>query len=306
MGGKTIRIYLVDGTPTGIRAAELSNWTGKALVCQRSQLNLLAQRPEAKRTGIYTLVGPDPETPTKERIYIGEGDNVFDRLLAHDKDPAKDFWSQAVIFISKDENLTKAHVRYLEAELIKKAKDSGRITLANSAYPDTRLLPEADVSDMQFFLEQVQLILPVLGFSFLQPVLQLDQLLNTPEGEDVSPVFEWNQGGAKATAREYKGEFIVLKGSTAHKTPKPSWTTYRQSREQLIQEKRLAPSADGQFYVFQEDVAFNSPSSAAAVVYAGNQNGRLAWKIKETNTTYREWQEAKLRQAGVDGSLSKE
>ena len=149
-----------------------------------------------------------------------------------------------------------------------------------------------------------QLILPVLGFSFLQPVPKPDQLINAPAGEDISPVFEWSQGGAKATAREYKGEFIVLKGSTAHKDPKPSWAPYHQSREPLIREKRLVPAADSKFYVFQEDIACNSPSAAAAVVYAGNQNGRLAWKIKGSNTTYRDWQEARLHEAGLDNAQS--
>lgn len=182
------------------------------------------------------------------------------------------------------------------------AEAATRATLANSAHPDTRLLPEADVDDMQFFLEQTQLILPVLGFSFLQPVPKPDQLINAPEGEDISPVFEWSQGGAKATAREYKGEFIVLKGSTAHQDPKPSWTTYRQFREQLIQEKRLVLSEDGRFYVFQEDIAFNSPSAVAAVAYAGNLNGRLAWKVRGENKIYRDWQEARLHQAGLDNT----
>src|SRR5260370_15084915 len=124
--GKTIRIYLVDGEPTGIRMVDLSSWTGEAFVCQRSQLASLAQRPEAKRTGVYMLVGPDPEYAGKDRGYIGEGDNVFDRLSAHDKDPSKDFWTQAVLFISKDDSLTKSPVRYLDLALIELAKTTGR------------------------------------------------------------------------------------------------------------------------------------------------------------------------------------
>ena len=150
MGGKTIRIYLVDGTPTGIRTAELSNWTGKAVVCQRSQLASLAQRPEARRTGIYVLVGSDPESASKERMYIGEGDNVLDRLLAHEKDPSKDFWNQAVFFISKDENLTKAHVRYLERELIQMAEAA----ITGSPWRNTPLLEWSQRSPLQHIPSQ--------------------------------------------------------------------------------------------------------------------------------------------------------
>lgn len=299
MSGKTIRIYLVDGSSTGIRTAELSNWTGKAVVCPRTQLAALAQRQEAKRTGVYILAGEDPEATLRQRAYIGEGDHVWDRLIMHDKDASKDFWTQAVFFISKDENLTKAHVRYLERELIRMAESAGRVRLANTAHPDPRLLPESEVDDMQFFIEQMQLILPVLGFSLLQPVPTRDQLLQAPEGEEVSPVFVMNPVGTSATAREYRGEFIVLSGSTARKDGVASWESYRDLRDRLVQEGQLVLGKDGQFYVFQQDVVFSSPSAAASVVYAGNQNGQLAWKIKDTGTTYKAWKEAKLYQAGT-------
>jgi len=297
VSGKTIRIYLVDGNPTGIRMVDLSSWTGEAFVCQRSQLTSLAQRSEARRTGVYMLVGPDPEHAGKDRVYVGEGDSVFDRLSAHDKDASKDFWTQVVLFISKDASLTKAHVRYLERALIEKVKATGRASLANSNNPDVRLLPEPDVADMTFFLDQIQLLLPVLGFTFLQPVPTPDQLLNAPEGETVSPLFVMSPVGTNATAREYQGEFIVLRGSTARKKGTQSWTAYRQLREQLVQEGHLIPGADDQYYVFQQDVAFNSPSAAAAVIYAGNQNGTLTWKVKGTGQSYKDWREAKLANA---------
>src|SRR5260221_10313569 len=295
--GKTIRIYLVDGESTGIRMVDLSSWTGEAFVCQRSQLASLAQRPEAKRTGVYMLVGPDPEHAGKDRVYIGEGDNVLDRLIAHDKDASKDFWTQVVLFISKDENLTKAHGRYLERALIELAKATGRAALANANHPDTRLLPEPDIADMTDFLEQIQLLLPVLGFTFLQPVPTAEQLLSAPENEAVSPLFVMSPVGTNAIAREYQGEFIVLKGSTARKESIASWTSYRQLREQVGQEGHLPLDCDGRYYVFQHDVPFNSPSAAAAVIIGGNQNGTLTWKAKGTGQTYKAWKEAKLANA---------
>jgi hypothetical protein len=173
------------------------------------------------------------------------------------------------------------------------------VTLANGAYPDVRLLPEPDIADMQFFLEQIQLILPVLGVTLLQPTPSTQQLLAASESEDVSPLFEMNPVGTQATAREYHGEFIVLKGSTALVDGVASWTSYRQLREQLVLDRHLMLAADGKFYRFADDVAFKSPSAAAEVVFAGNQNGTLAWKVKDTMATYKEWKEAKLRQAGI-------
>lgn len=61
MKGRTIRLYLVDGTPTGILTAEIINWTGKIIVAPRTQLAELARREEVRRTGIYCLVGADPD-----------------------------------------------------------------------------------------------------------------------------------------------------------------------------------------------------------------------------------------------------
>lgn len=301
--GKTIRLYLVDGTPTGLQIVELSNWTGKAVVCQRTQLPQLAQRPEAKRTGIYILIGSDPVTPSQECAYIGEGDSVLDRLIRHDQDEEKDFWTSAVIFISKDENLTKAHVRYLEAELIRRALEANRVRLFNKVQPSDKLLPEPEIADMQSYLEQVELILPVLSFTLLKPVPKLIQLQTEPASEsaDISPVFEMSPVGTKATAREVKGEFIVLEGSTARKAALESQTAYRSLRNQLIDEHRLVLDSDGAHLRFAEDIAFKSPSAAAAVVFGGNQNGPSVWRIQGVGTTYKQWKEARIREAEILG-----
>ena len=115
--GKTLRLYLSDGSPTGPIVAEIINWTGQVIVVPRPQLHEMAKREELQRTGIFILVGPDAQT-SADRIYVGEADDVFDRLKTHAKDDTKDFWTRAVTITSKDFNLTKAHGRYLEGRLI--------------------------------------------------------------------------------------------------------------------------------------------------------------------------------------------
>ena len=97
MTGKTTCIFLADGEPTGILLAEISNWTGKVLLSPRSQLDPLSKREEIRRTGVYLLVGPDPDDPSRALAYIGEGDNVLKRLLHHNKDEAKDFWERTPV-----------------------------------------------------------------------------------------------------------------------------------------------------------------------------------------------------------------
>ncbi len=299
MNGRTIRIYLVDGVPSEILTAEIMNWTGKVIVSPRSQLDQLASRPEAKRTGVYLLSGPDPENAAKDLVYIGEGDNVLDRLLKHNKDEEKDFWSQAVLIISKDENLTKSHVRYLESRLIGLAKQANKARLANGTAPPPTQLPEPDVADMEFFLGQVQMVLPVLGFSFTQQLVVTKPQTGVSTASARSPIFTMNPVGTSATAQEIDGNFIVFKNSTARKQGTESWMSYKGLRDQLVTDGKLidGPGQDG-FFIFAEDVPFSSPSAAAAVVYGGNQNGRIVWRVKDTSQTYEKWQEEKLASVG--------
>src|SRR5947207_1180967 len=128
--GKTIRLYLTDGSPTGPIVAEIINWTGRVTVVPRPQLAELAKREDLRRTGIYVLVGPDA-TSGRDRVYIGEADEVFERLKQHDKDETKDFWTRAAAITSKDQNITKSHGRYLESRLIELATDAGQAEISN-------------------------------------------------------------------------------------------------------------------------------------------------------------------------------
>ncbi len=290
--GRTLRLYLVDGSPTGIVTAEIINWTGKVIVAPRSRLAELARRDGAQRTGIYCLVGPDPENANEAAVYVGEADNVLTRLVYHDKDESKDFWTRTIVVTSKDENLTKSHGRYLEARRLQIALAAGRARLINGTTPAPPSLPEADVADMEYFLAQIAMVLAVLGFPFLQPRLAA--------GSPATPSFKLEGVGVRAEAREVDGEFVVLKGSTARKHGVGSWTSYRGLRDDLVASGELVDTDDPDLYVFAEDVPFASPSAAATVIMARNCNGRREWKEGSTGKTYGEWQELQLKLAGVE------
>ncbi len=295
--GKTIRIFLVEGAPTGTLTAEIMNWTGKVVVFSRSQLADAANRSEAHRTGIYFLVGPDPDNPTREWVYIGEADDVLKRLAIHDRDESRDFWHRTVFVVSKDENLTKAHARYLESRLIQLANEANRARVMNGTAPPTPLLPEADVADMEYFLDQVVMMMPVLGFGFLQPSPRVE---SAPVVAQESPLFRLTAAGVRAEARVINGQFVVLKGALARKQGVESWTSYRGLRDELVQSGRLVEGSDPQLLVFADNVPFDSPSAAASAVLAANSNGRIAWKVADTGRTYADWQESQLKLAGVD------
>jgi len=260
----------------------------------------LARRPETKRTGLYCLVGRDPDNPTRDCVYIGETDNLLGRLAEHDRDAKQklDFWTRTILIGSKDENLTKAHARYLEARLLAKSRDAHRARVTNDTAPEPTPLPESDVADMEQFLAHLEVMLPALGFAFLQPAPQVAG--RAPDASAASPLFRLQSVGVEATAREIDGEFVVLKGSTARREGTPSWTS-RERREELLANGALvAHATDTSVYVLAADVPFDSPSAAASVVRAGNTNGRKEWTKASTGRRYGEWQELRLKLAGVE------
>lgn len=268
MPSATLKIFLVHGDAKRLRTAELSNWTGKAAAAPRSELDDLLARDEALNSGVYFLTGSDPETG-KNAVYIGEAESIRERIKGH---LDKDYWNHVIFFISKDENLTKAHVRYLEGRLIEQARQAGRALVKNGQGSGARL-PESDREDMEIFLKKVHQLLPALGADFLLP--------------HVSQSVE--QMGRQALYCEIKGHramgavssngFVVFKGSRASPELRPSAHKYPwvvNSRQRLLDEGAIA--SQGNVLVFVEDTEFPSPSSAAAVIFGGTANGLTAWK----------------------------
>ncbi len=207
--GRSIRLFLVDGTPNGLLTAEIMNWTGHVLTGPRTKLPELVQRPECGRTGIYFLVGPDPDNSLRSQVYIGESDDVGTRLKQHNRPEdkgGKDFWEKVCLVTSKDQNLTKAHVKHLESLLIQNAGEVGRCKLMNGTAHDYVNLPESDRADMAFFVEQVRTVLPVLSFDFLRETSRpsrAPEALPATEPE-ASPRFhlEVPRHGIRATGQE--------------------------------------------------------------------------------------------------------
>jgi len=300
--GRSIRLFLVDGLPTGLLTAEIVNWTGHALTGPRSRLGDLLKRPECSRTGVYFLVGPDPDNPMRSQIYIGESDDVATRLKQHNRPEdkgGKDFWERVCLVTSKDQNLTKAHVKYLEARLISIASKSGGALMNGTAH-DYDMLPESDRSDMAYFVEQIRTILPVLGFDFLRDQQKLIEQLHQQQAQQQPAavfVMEIPKYGIQAEAREVDGEFVVLAGSLArdHWASSSHYTSYQPLYNELRESGVLGAAGKGHV-CFTRDHVFSSPSAAAAVVAGRSANGRTTWLEKDSRMTYGDWQSAQIEQ----------
>jgi len=168
MASATIKLFLPLGDAKSLRTAEISNWTGKAIAAPRTELEDLLAREELDKPGVYILIGSDPVT-NAPHAYIGEAEVIRERLKQH---KTKEFWVSAIIFVSKDENLTKAHIRYLENRLLSEANNIGRFSLDQNQAGGSKL-PESDREDMEVFLSRIKQLLPVLGSDILALIVQL-------------------------------------------------------------------------------------------------------------------------------------
>ncbi|OGV61194.1 MAG: hypothetical protein A2498_11430 [Lentisphaerae bacterium RIFOXYC12_FULL_60_16] len=274
MSSATIKLFLPRGDAKSLRTAEISNWTGKAVAAPRTELDELLAREELDKAGVYILIGSDPLTGAP-RAYIGEAEVIRDRLKQH---KTKEFWVSAIVFVSKDENLTKAHVRYLESRLLAEAGQINRFALEQNQAGGSRL-PESDREDMEVFLARIRQLLPVLGSDILTPITQ-PSAPPQPGG-----VLLCRIKGAKARGQRTVNGFVVFSGSTAVLEERPSaenYPTVLAQRKQLVADGALV-ERDG-FLAFTKDAEFSSPSAAAVVVHGGNANGLTAWKTEGGKT----------------------
>jgi hypothetical protein len=263
----TLKIFLAFGDPKRLRTAELSNWTGKAVAGPRSEFEKVLEREETLNAGVYFLTGIDPDT-NKSAIYIGEAESIGDRIKSH---LSKDFWNNVAFFISKDENLTKAHIRYIEGRLIEIAKSADRSVVMNSQGSGAKL-PESDREDMEVFLEKMQQVLPVLGIeAFVQAASKV-------ESEAEKEMLTCKIKNVVASGYLTPNGIVVLATSEAVLEERGSakkWPSVLVQRNKLIEEGGLVQEGDK--YVFVKDTEFSSPSSAAAVIHGGSANGLIAW-----------------------------
>jgi hypothetical protein len=242
MATATIKIFLAQGDPKRLRTAELSNWTGKAVAGPRSELEDLLAREESDRSGVYFLTGTDPDTG-KAALYIGEAESIRSRVKSH---VDKDFWNQLIFFVSKDENLTKAHIKFLEGKLIDQARVAERALITNGQSSGAKL-PESDREDMEVFLEKINQLLPVLGVELLVPVAAVHSIGTGAKRE----ILLCEIKGLVAKGYLVPNGFLILKGSEAVQKERPSvekWPWPRNMRQKLVEEGALVEKEDRLFF----------------------------------------------------------
>lgn len=271
--GKTIKIFLIDGDPNGRMTCELSNWTGKAYKIPRNKIKDCRDRPDIFNTGIYLLFGKNQEN--KDSVYIGEAETVLNRLNQHLGQ--KDFWNEAIVFVSKDENLNKAHVKYLENRLHEIATNVKRYSIENSNIPTLSSISESDRAEMEEYIENIKLLVNTLGHKVFEEKREINI-------EKIQNIFFINAArGANASGEPNSDGFLVFKGSKATLDTTPSLTNSLVNlRNELLDKGVLTKLSD--CLLFNEDYIFTSASLAAATVMGRSANGLTEWKLKNGKT----------------------
>ena len=286
--GKKLTIYMIDGTEYGPRIAEIGNWVGKAFYAPRATILDVINRPEFDNPGIYCLKSNSDSDFYQEKIYIGEAENIKSRIKQHIHSSKKDF-VEMIFFISKDDLLTKTQIKYLESRLVQLAIEAKTAEVENGNIPSLSTLHEADISDMEYFLDQLKLVLPIMGFRFLISSIVKQSDRNSDKEQQEKIILKINNNKIYAKMYITNQGFIVVKGSQAKKNLSKSCTiTYRKLRQKLLDAEILKDK--GNFYEFIEDTIFSSPSAASNMVLGRNSNGYTEW-VSEDGIPLKELEE---------------
>lgn len=271
--GKTIKIFLIDGEPNGRMTCELSNWTGKAYKIPRIKIKECTDRSDLNSTGIYLLCGKTDEG--KDMVYIGEAESVLKRL--NQQIAQKDFWNEAIVFISKDENLNKAHIKYLENRLHDIAKTANRYLIDNSIIPTLSSISESDRAEMEEYIENIKMLVNTLGHKIFDDKREI----TTKKKQDIFAIKAAR--GADANGEPTSDGFVVLQGSKIALTTTPSMSISLVNLRQKLIDDGVIKSIEGNL-ILSEDYIFTSPSLAAAIIMGRNANGLEEWKLKNGQT----------------------
>lgn len=296
--GRTLKIFVMGDDSHALRTVELSNWTGLAFIGSRNHLAEIRNREELSVPAVYLLLSEDSEEGgALTDFYVGETDNFTGRIGQHVQ--SKDWWDTFVVFVSKDQNLTKAHVKHLERDLYLLARQSiATLRIKNTTEPGGAKLPESDVSSMEEFLQNIRFVLETLGLSYFPS--QTKPITEAPaKNTSVTPLEPGRIDGMEFTMNLPKdlglnngepfrghmqvvnGGFVLKAGSFVRAEPHDSFEkhdSYFALWKQVVQSDSVKPSNNKMLLITTKDIEFRSPSAAGAVVRGRSTNGRTEWK----------------------------
>lgn len=271
--GKCISLYLIDGDVNGRIKCTLANWTGLVIKIPQTALDLCKDREELKQTGVYLLFGKD-DLSEKNVVYVGQagvrknGEGILYRLLEHNRNPKKDYWTEAIAITTSNDSLGPTEISYLEHRLCQLAIEANRYDVKNGNDPTPGNPSEEKQSELEDFIDYAKVIVGTLGHKVFEPLVAQS---NTNSADSESE-FMCNRNGIDARAIRTSDGFVVKKGS------KIASALTKSCPEYCLKKREQYKAQIDENFVLLEDILFNTPSGAASFVCGSSANGNIEWK----------------------------
>lgn len=287
--GKSIQLFLLDGTSSGRIKCTLANWTGVAYKIPRTELELCKTRDDLKQSGVYFLFGKSDDSE-KGIVYIGQagarknGEGILFRLMEHKRNPEKDYWTEAVVFTTSNNSLGATEISYLENRFCNMALSANRYVVKNGNDPNPGNITEEKESEMEEFIDYARVIMGTLGHKLFESINKPAATISdsqTDEPKEVSSPLHMERtikgiGKVEANGVQTAEGFVVLQGSHISLTDDDTIPM-------TIKERRKKAPID-ENGILKEDLLFTSPSYAAMFVIGKSANGLTSWKNAEGKT----------------------
>ncbi|MBQ7695747.1 MAG: GIY-YIG nuclease family protein [Lentisphaeria bacterium] len=277
--GRTITLFLPDGSVTGVVKCTIPNWTGVVYKIPRTSLENCKTREDLQQSGVYFLFGKSDER-NENVVYVGQaglrknGNGLLGRILEHARNPKKDYWTEAVAITTTNNSFGPTEISYLENQFTKLANEAKRYIVQNGNDPNPGNITEEKESELEEFIEYAKIVMGILGHKVFVPLNEITD--ESPTQKKL--ILHLKERGAEATGILTSEGIIVCKGSRLKGTPIPSC-------QEWIKKLRKQNSASiGADFILTKDIAFSSPSAAAGFCVFGSSNGRVAWMTESGQT----------------------
>ena len=290
--GKSINLFLMDGTAVGRIKCTLANWTGVAYKIPRTDLDKCKDRDELKQSGVYFLFGVS-DLRNESVAYIGQsgvrknGEGILYRLQEHKRNPDKDYWTEAIVFTTSNNSFGPTEISYLENRFCKLATEAKRYIVKNGNDPSPGHLTEEKESELEEFIDYAKIVMGTFGHKLFEPLAVQSDAQQIDFGDtSVEPTLNIKTSKANATGRRTSEGFVVFKGSSvSQNSTKSCPDPIRSLREHFAD--RIDKNN-----VLLEDTLFGSPSTAAGFVTFASANGLIMW-IADDGRTLKELESGK-------------
>lgn len=271
---KTIKLFLMDGEPSGRMKCSLANWTGIAYKIPRTALDKCKDLDILKQSGVYFLFGTDKSDNAV--VYIGQAGarkNGKGLLLRIQEPHASiDYWTEAVMFTTTNNSFGPTEISYLENRFCNMAVQSGRYVVKNGNDPNPGNITEETESELEEFIDYAKIAMGTLGHKVFEPFVP------SSEAEDAEPVLYLEYGKGRASGKRTSDGFVIFKGSAVN----PSLT--KSCPERTIKDRKKYASKINKNGVLISDILLSSPSSAAGFVGGASLSGNALWKDSNGKT----------------------